>query len=164
MGRRKAKGFMRRYNVISIFPYTGCLFCKDPLSNSAALSSKATAWMDKWTPGLSSPWAGHCRHVRQTETLARPWTLQSCWDKRRGWMHSPRSGLEMGVGGWSRSIDTGKLSWNICFSFPTFSDKNILLVRSKDKNSFFFGQTHFCQSQSHSFIPKPCTRESDFSV
>lgn len=35
VGRRKAKGFMRRYNVICTFPYTCCLCCTDPLSNPA---------------------------------------------------------------------------------------------------------------------------------
>lgn len=43
------------------------------------------------------------------------------------------------------------------FFLPNFfSHENILLVYSKDKNSFFFGKTHFCRSQRHSFIPKPC--------
>lgn len=64
-------------------------------------------------------------------------SLQSCWDKSRGWMQRPRSELKMGVGGWSRSMGTGKLSWNICFSFPTFFLMKIsFLYTAKTKTHF----------------------------
>lgn len=126
-----------------------------------AVSSKGTAWRGTWA---ELPWPGPCRRARHTETLAHPWAAPELWDKRRGWMQRPRPGLKMGGVGWSRSMGTGKLSWNICFSFPAFPDKNILLVHSKDKSSLFYGKTHFCRSQRHFFLPKPHTKESDFFV
>lgn len=125
-----------------------------------AVSSKATAWMGTWTE-LPLGWELPNKRVCLTETLACSWLATELAGRLKGGDECRGQGQhwsweQEGAGSPVPCMGTWKLPCKLCFSFPTFSHANILLVHSKDKNSVFCDKAHSCWSQRHSFLPKPC--------
>lgn len=124
-----------------------------------ALSSRA--WMGTraelplgWTLQTGASDRDTCTPLTTTELL--------------GWMEGMDAEPKVRAEDGSRRVEQEHGHWQAVlkylFSFPIFLIKISFLFPAKTKPPFFSGQTHFCRSQMHSFVPKPFTRESGFSV